>query len=133
MHAAECSTCRSQESVLTYPGSHALESSRREHGAKTKSENIITVKKLAKSFWKVKAVRGVSFEVKKGEIFGLLRPNGAGKTTTLEMMEGLRKSDSGTIIVADVNVGEDMSKVKSHIGVQLQSSSFFANLKGVQP
>jgi ABC-type uncharacterized transport system ATPase subunit len=133
MHAAECSTCRSQESVLTYPGSHALESSRREHGAKTKSENIITVKKLAKSFWKVKAVRGVSFEVKKGEIFGLLRPNGAGKTTTLEMMEGLRKSDSGTIIVADVNVGEDMSKVKSHIGVQLQSSSFFDNLKGVQP
>jgi ABC-2 type transport system ATP-binding protein len=70
--------------------------------AKTKSENIITVKKLAKSFGKVKAVRGVSFEVKKGEIFGLLRPNGVGKTTTLEMMEGLRKSDSGTIIVADV-------------------------------
>jgi ABC-type glutathione transport system ATPase component len=95
MHAAECSTCRSQESVLTSPGSHALESSRREHGAKTKSENIITVKKLAKSFGKVKAVRGVSFEVKKGEIFGLLRPNGAGKTTTLEMMAGLRKSDSG--------------------------------------
>jgi ABC-2 type transport system ATP-binding protein len=52
---------------------------------------------------------------------------------TLEMMEGLRKSDSGTIIVADVNVGEDMSKVKSHISVQLQSSSFFDNLKGVQP
>jgi ABC-type uncharacterized transport system ATPase subunit len=70
MHAAECSTCRSQESVLTYPGFHALESSRREHGAKTKSENSITVKKLAKSFGKVKAVRGVSFEVKKGEIFG---------------------------------------------------------------
>jgi len=122
-----------QESVLTSPGSHALESSRREHGAKTKSETMITVKKLAKSFGKVKAVRGVSFEVKKGEICGLLRPNGAGKTTTLEMMEGLRKSDSGTLIVADVNVGEDMSKVTSHIGVQLQSSSFFDNLKGVQP
>jgi ABC-2 type transport system ATP-binding protein len=69
----------------------------------------------------------------KGEIFGLLRPNGAGKTTTLQMMEGLRKSDSGTILVADVNVGEDMSKVKSHIGVQLPSSSFFDHLKGVQP
>ncbi len=55
-----------QESVLTYPGSHALESRRREHGAKTKSENIITVKKLAKSFGKVKAVRGVSFEGKQG-------------------------------------------------------------------
>ena len=125
--------CRNLERVLTSPGSHALESRRREQGAKTQSENMIPVKKLAKSFGKVKAVRGVSFEVKKGEIFGLLRPNGAGKTTTLEMMEGLRKSDSGTIIVADVNVGEDMSKVKSHIGVQLQSSSFFDNLKGVQP
>lgn len=101
--------------------------------AKTKSENIITVKKLAKSFGKAKAVRGVSFEVKKEEIFGLLRPNGVGKTATLERMEGLRKSDSGTIIVVDVNVDEDMSKVKSHIGVQLQSSSFFDNLKGVQP
>jgi len=75
----------------------------------------------------------VSFEVKKGEIFGLLRPNGAGKTTTLEMMEGLRKSDSGTILVADVNGGEDMSKVKSHIGVKLRPSSFFDHLKGVQP
>jgi ABC-2 type transport system ATP-binding protein len=69
----------------------------------------------------------------KGEIFGLLRPNGVGKTTTLEMMEGLRKSDSGTILVADVNVGEATRKVKSHIGVQLQSSSFFDHLKGVQP
>jgi ABC-2 type transport system ATP-binding protein len=78
-------------------------------------------------------VRGVSFEVKKGEICGLLRPNGAGTTTTLEMMEGLRKSDSGTSMVADVTVGEDMSKVNSPIGVQLQSSSFFDHLKGVQP
>src|SRR5215469_631151 len=118
-----------QESVLTSPGSHALESSRREHGAKTKSENSIPVKKLAKSFGKVKAVRGVSFEIKKGEIFGLLRPNGAGKTTTLEMMEGLRKSDSGTSIVADVKVGEATRKVTSHSGVQLQSSSFFDHLK----
>jgi ABC-2 type transport system ATP-binding protein len=71
--------------------------------------------------------------VKKGELCGLLRPNGAGKTTTLEMMEGLRKSESGTSIVAEVNVGEATHKVTSPIGVQLQSSSFFANLKGVQP
>src|SRR5260370_21860578 len=133
MHAAECSTCRSQERVLTYPGSHALESSRREHGAKTKSENIITVKKLTKSFGKVKAVRGVSFEVKKGEIFGLLRPNRAGKTTALEMMEGLHKSDSGTILVAGVNGGEDMNKVKSHICSQLPPSSLFDHLQVVTP
>ena len=101
--------------------------------ATTKSANSITVKKLAKSFGKVKAVRGVSFGVKKGELFGLLRPNGAGKTTTLEMMEGLRMSATGTLSVADVNGGEDMSKVKSHIGVQLQPSSFFDHLQGVQP
>ncbi len=71
--------------------------------------------------------------VKKGELCGLLRPNGAGKTTTLEMMEGLRKSDSGTSMVADVTVGEATRKVTSHLGVQLQSSAFFAHLKGVQP
>jgi hypothetical protein len=59
-------TVARQERVLTSPGSHALESSRREHGAKTKSENIITVKKLAKSFGKVKAVRGVSFARQEG-------------------------------------------------------------------
>ncbi|GHO60453.1 ATP-binding cassette domain-containing protein [Ktedonobacter robiniae] len=75
----------------------------------------------------------MSFEVKKGEIVGLLRPNGAGKTTILEMMEGLRKSDSGTSIVANANVAEATRKVTSHIGVQLQSSSFFDNMKGVQP
>jgi ABC-2 type transport system ATP-binding protein len=106
-----------QESVLTSPGSPALKSRRREQGAKTKSENILTVKKLAKSCGKVKAVRGVSFEIKQGEICGLLRPNGAGKTTTLDMMEGLRKSESGTIIVADATGGEDRSKVTSPLGV----------------
>ncbi len=92
------------------------------------SENIITVKNLQKSFGNVKAVRGISFEVKKGEVFGMLGPNGAGKTTTLEMLEGLRKSDSGDIVVAGVNVCRDQSKVKALIGVQLQSSAFFDNL-----
>jgi ABC-2 type transport system ATP-binding protein len=93
-----------------------------------KSKNIIEVRDLAKSFGQVKAVRGVSFEVGEGEIFGILGPNGAGKTTTLEMLEGLRRSDAGKIIVAGYNVSEDPSGVKSQIGVQLQSSSFFDNL-----
>jgi len=71
--------------------------------------------------------------VKKGELCGLLRPKGAGKTTTLEMMAGLRKSECVTRMVADVTGGEATRKVTSPLGVQLQSSSFFANLKGVQP
>lgn len=95
---------------------------------KKSSENIIKVKNLKKSFGAVKAVRGVSFEVHKGEIFGVLGPNGAGKTTMLEMMEGLRKPDSGLIEVAQVDVCKEPQKVKSQIGVQLQSSAFFDNL-----
>jgi ABC-2 type transport system ATP-binding protein len=93
-----------------------------------KNEDIIIVKNLKKSFGKVKAVNDISFEVKKGEIFGMLGPNGAGKTTTLEMLEGLRKNDSGSIYVAGVDVCKDRGKVKSLIGVQLQSSAFFDNL-----
>lgn len=92
------------------------------------SENIIEIKDLKKSFGKVQAVRGVTFNVKRGEIFGILGPNGAGKTTTLEMLEGLRKNDSGSIKVAGIDVCEERSKVKSLIGVQLQSSSFYDNL-----
>lgn len=92
------------------------------------SENIIEIKDLKKSFGKVQAVRGVNFNVKRGEIFGILGPNGAGKTTTLEMLEGLRKNDSGSIRVAGIDVCEERSKVKSLIGVQLQSSSFYDNL-----
>lgn len=95
---------------------------------KKTNENIIVVKNLKKTFGKVRAVRGISFEVKKGEIFGMLGPNGAGKTTTLEMMEGLRKSDSGDIFVAGIDVCRDQAKVKNLIGVQLQSSAFFDNL-----
>jgi len=94
-----------------------------------KSENIIEVKELTKSYDKLKAVKGISFEVKKGEIFGILGPNGAGKTTTLEMIEGLRPIDSGEVRIANLDVREDPNKVKSIIGVQLQSSSFFDYLK----
>ncbi len=94
--------------------------------------NIIEVKKLKKAFGKVKAVNGITFEVKRGEVFGMLGPNGAGKTTTLEMLEGLRKSDSGTIIVAGIDVNKEPQKVKNLIGVQLQSSAFFDNLTLVE-
>jgi len=93
-----------------------------------KINNIIIVRNLKKTFGKVRAVQGISFDVKRGEIFGMLGPNGAGKTTTLEMLEGLRKADSGSIEVAGVDVRNEHEKVKSLIGVQLQSSAFFDNL-----
>jgi len=99
---------------------------------KIKDNNIIDVRKLTKSFGDVKAVRGISFDVKKGEVFGLLGPNGAGKTTTLEMMEGLRTNDSGSIFVDGIDVCKNRHKVKTLIGVQLQSSSFFDNLSLVE-
>ena len=85
---------------------------------------MVEVRDLRKSYGSVEAVRGISFEVGQGEIFGLLGPNGAGKTTTVEILEGLRAADGGTAIVAGVDVRKDPVGVKDRIGVQLQSSAF---------
>lgn len=91
-------------------------------------EKVISVKKLVKKYGKINAVNGVSFDVIKGEIFGLLGENGAGKTTTLEMIEGLRKPSSGNIIVLDCDIRHNLACVKERIGVQLQSSAYYADL-----
>jgi len=72
----------------------------------------------------MQAVDGVSFHVKKGEIFGILGPNGAGKTTTLEMMETLRPIDSGTVLIDGIDVAKDPTAIKYKIGVQPQSPAF---------
>jgi len=74
-------------------------------------------------------VKGISFSVNKGEVFGILGPNGAGKTTTLEMIEGLRPITSGTVLLDGVKTEEQPYLVKQRIGIQLQSSAFFQNLK----
>lgn len=92
------------------------------------SETILSVSKLEKSYGHKKVVKGVSFEVKKGEVFGILGPNGAGKTTTLEMIEALRPIDKGEAILAGINVAQHPHKVKQIIGVQLQSTSFYDHL-----
>ena len=73
-------------------------------------------------------VDGISFEVKKGEIFGILGPNGAGKTTTLEMIEALRPIDGGTVTLDGIDVASEPDKVKEIIGIQLQSTNFFDKL-----
>ncbi|WP_144475688.1 ABC transporter ATP-binding protein [Cytobacillus oceanisediminis] len=90
---------------------------------------IVDVKGIKKRYGSFTAVKGVSFQVKRGEIFGLLGPNGAGKTTTIEMLVGLRKPDEGTAILSGFDVIKEANKVKEVIGVQLQSTSLFELLK----
>ena len=85
---------------------------------------MIQVRDLKKRYGDKQAVDGVSFEVKKGEIFGILGPNGAGKTTTLEMMETLRPIDSGTAIIDGIDVAKNPNAIKHIIGVQPQSPAF---------
>lgn len=90
--------------------------------------NIIKVDKLVKKYGRKKVVNGVSFSVKKGEIFGILGPNGAGKTTTLEMIEALREIDGGAVEIDGIDVSKHPKKVKQIIGIQLQSTAFYDKL-----
>jgi ABC-2 type transport system ATP-binding protein len=85
---------------------------------------IVSVRDLKKSYGRIEAVRGISFDVEEGEVFGLLGPNGAGKTTTVEILEGLRPADSGSAMVAGIDVRREPARVKERIGVQLQQSAF---------
>ena len=88
----------------------------------------LQVRSLVKRYGALTAVAGVSFDVARGEIFGILGPNGAGKTTTLEMIEGLRRPDEGTAVVDGVDVRADPRGVRARIGVQLQEAAFFERL-----
>lgn len=85
---------------------------------------IIEVNGLVKKYGKKFAVNGISFNVMRGEIFGILGPNGAGKTTTLEMMETLRPTDSGTVTIDGIDVSKDPYHIRSIIGVQPQTPGF---------
>jgi len=89
---------------------------------------IITVKNLVKNYGDFQAVKGISFEVFEGEIFGLLGPNGAGKTTTLEVIETLRDKTSGEVIVDGFDIDKDAGSIKQRIGVQLQAAGYYPNL-----
>jgi ABC-2 type transport system ATP-binding protein len=85
---------------------------------------MLQVNNLVKTYDGKNVVDGVSFEVKKGEIFGILGPNGAGKTTTLEMIETLRPIDGGNAVIDGIDVSKDPQAVKYLIGVQPQSPAF---------
>lgn len=91
-------------------------------------QNIIQVSNLVKKYGDFEAVKGISFEVKEGEIFGLLGPNGAGKTTTLEIIETLRDKTSGQVLVAGMDLDKEPQAIKNIIGVQLQAAGYYPNL-----
>ena len=90
---------------------------------------VVEVKDLTKRYGDLVAVNDVSFSIEKGEIFGLLGPNGAGKTTTMEMIEGLRKPDGGTIEVYGIDALKGTARVKEIIGVQLQSTTIYDRIQ----
>ncbi|MBA3428596.1 MAG: ABC transporter ATP-binding protein [Actinobacteria bacterium] len=89
----------------------------------------ISVRGLIKNYGEIEAVRGISFEVAVGEVFGLLGPNGAGKTTTVEILEGYRQRDGGDVEVLGFDPGRMEPSFRRLIGVVLQTSELWANLK----
>ncbi|HNG62584.1 MAG TPA: ABC transporter ATP-binding protein [Ferruginibacter sp.] len=89
---------------------------------------IISVKNLVKNYGTFQAVKGISFDVFEGEIFGLLGPNGAGKSTTLEIIETLRTKTSGDVTVCGMDLDKEPDSIKRVIGVQLQTSGFYPGL-----
>jgi ABC-2 type transport system ATP-binding protein len=90
--------------------------------------NAIVVRDLRKSYDGVEALRGVSFEVSEGEVFGLLGPNGAGKTTTVEILEGYRRRDGGEATVLGHDPGATPRALRERIGVVLQHSELSPQL-----
>lgn len=92
------------------------------------SHVMISVKDLVKKYGAFEAVKGISFDVYAGEIFGLLGPNGAGKSTTLEIIETLRDKTQGNILVDGIDLDKDPNAIKKIIGVQLQASGFYPGL-----
>jgi ABC-2 type transport system ATP-binding protein len=90
--------------------------------------SAISVRDLRKTYGKYEALRGISFEIKEGEVFGLLGPNGAGKTTTIEILEGYRTRDGGDVEVLAFDPERAGSAFRERIGVVLQHSQLWPNL-----
>jgi ABC-2 type transport system ATP-binding protein len=103
------------------------------HGSLTvASEAVVSVRGLVKQYGEVKAVDGIDFDVRPGEVFGLLGPNGAGKTTTVEILEGLRPPDGGQAIVLGVDVATGAEALKPRIGISLQTAALYPKLTVVE-
>ena len=80
------------------------------------------VEGLCKRYGDIEALRGITFQILPGEVFGLLGPNGAGKTTTIEILEGLRQPDSGSVTVCGMAPAQESAALKERIGAQLQAT-----------
>jgi ABC-2 type transport system ATP-binding protein len=93
---------------------------------------ILRVRDLTVAYGAKRAVDAVSFEIRRGEIFGLLGPNGAGKTSTLSAIEGLVTPQSGTILLDGIDSRRHPNQARARMGVQLQATSFQAELKITQ-
>ena len=96
------------------------------------SNTALQVENLTKRYGDVEALRGVSFAVEEGEVFGLLGPNGAGKTTTVEILEGLRRRDGGTVSVCGMDPQRDPQKLKSEIGAALQATALPEKMRVIE-
>lgn len=96
------------------------------------ANTIISVNNLVKHYGQFQAVKGISFDVFEGEIFGLLGPNGAGKSTTLEIIETLREKTSGSVTVDGYDLDKQPQAIKNIIGVQLQTSGYYPGLNLLQ-
>jgi ABC-2 type transport system ATP-binding protein len=94
--------------------------------------NAIAVRGLRKTYGALEAVRGIDFEVRRGEVFGLLGPNGAGKTTTVEILEGYRTRDAGEVEVLGSDPASAGGDWREQIGVVLQSSAMYETLTVIE-
>jgi ABC-2 type transport system ATP-binding protein len=95
-----------------------------------KKDVMIQVSGITKSFGEVKAVKGISFTVRRGEFFGFLGPNGAGKTTTINMLTGLARADSGSVSIADLDCTANPRAAQHLIGVVADESNLYPELTG---
>jgi ABC-2 type transport system ATP-binding protein len=93
------------------------------------SNSVLQVENLTKRYGEVQAVRGISFQVAEGEVFGLLGPNGAGKTSTIEILEGLRDADGGSVLVCGYDPKTQSGELKHEIGAALQATALPEKLK----
>ncbi|HEX4011536.1 MAG TPA: ABC transporter ATP-binding protein, partial [Solirubrobacteraceae bacterium] len=95
----------------------------------TSTDNLaIEVSDLRRSYGQLEAVAGVSFEVRRGEVFCLLGPNGAGKTTTVEILEGYRARSGGEVRVLGFDPGQRPRELRARMGIVLQSTSLYGHI-----
>ncbi len=105
------------------------EVTRQRRDARAGTDYAIVARDVAKSYGQIRAVDGLSFAVERGEVFALLGPNGAGKTTTVEMLEGYRKPDAGTVRVLNYDPWSQGKEMKQHIGLMLQQTALYERIR----